>query len=476
MKIGNCNLDLTKSETAFRILLFAPVNLNFQNSESGRPTAISHAPNLSLIYLYQWLKKQFKFEVDIQIIEQFAYNIGFDLIPQLLKIYSPRLVGITSSTFNIFGAYEIARLTKQVFPECTAVLGGAHATVLPEHTLKECSDIDVCVCGEGELTLAEIIQHLMANGRVSEMSHIMGLVYRSQDGEIIQTPPRQVIEDMDILPYPTYEEIDMSQIDYKFCPLTNKNDIYFSTFASRGCIFKCSFCTPLLTRKFRHRSPESILEEIRYLRHNFRAEVIYFEDSCMSINENWFQAVCDAFISSGLSREVRWGFETRVDLVNEQLLLNAVKAGCIFVNFGLESGSDLVLKKNRKNFTTKDIMRALEITRRSGVQIILGSFILGLPFETSELIQQTIDFIDEVDLDMIPINIVDLYPGTELFDMTDRGEGGMRWIPGNRMNWESYGRDIIMAEVNDLSEERLLEYYQIALDKVERKTQIRYSF
>ena len=475
MSIGECNIDLDGRKSAFRILFISPASLEFTNFESGRPTAISHSPNLSLSFLYHWLKMKFADRVDIRTIEQVNYNIPFEDMPEVIRTFDPHLVGITSSTFNLLGAYRIARTVKETSPECTTVLGGAHATVLPVHTLKECGDIDICVCGEGELTMEELVEHLMSGGSTDEMRRIKGIAYRSDEGRVVQTPSRPVIDDLDILPHPTYEEYDMNRIDYRFCPITNKNEIYFSVFSSRGCVFKCAFCTPVLPRKFRYRSPAKVIEEIRYLREKFGAEVIYFEDSCMSTNKNWFSKVCDDFISSGLSSEVRWGFETRVDLVEPELMRKAVRAGCIFVNFGLESGSDLVLKMNRKGFTKDTILKSLKITRESGVQIIHGSFILGLPYETSGTVEETMEFIDKVDLNMIPINVADVYPGTEFFRMVDRGDGGLRWIPGQRMNWEAYRRDTLMTEVNDLDKDRLLDYYRKILDKVERKTSIRYS-
>ncbi len=118
------------------------------------------------------------------------------------------------------------------------------------------------------------------------------------------------------------------------------------------------------------------------------------------------------------------GFETRVDVVDKAAFDCAVRAGAVYVNFGLESGSDLVLKKNRKNFTTRDILRAISVARESGMRLIHGSFILGLPYETHRTVRENLNFMASLDLDMIPVNIVDIYPGAELFEMVEREEGG----------------------------------------------------
>ncbi len=126
----------------------------------------------------------------------------------------------------------------------------------------------------------------------------------------------------------------------------------------------------------------------------------------------------------GVDRRIRWGFETRVDVVVKAAFDCAVRAGAVYVNFGLKSGSDLVLKKNRKNFTTRDILRAISVVRESGMRLIHGGFILGLPYETHRTVRENLNFMASLDLDMMPVNIVDIYPGAELFEMVERGRVG----------------------------------------------------
>jgi radical SAM superfamily enzyme YgiQ (UPF0313 family) len=164
-----------------------------------------------------------------------------------------------------------------------------------------------------------------------------------------------------------------------------------------------------------------------------------------------------------------------VDVVDKDILKNATDAGAIYVNYGFESGSDQVLQKNRKGFKSEDIIRAIKDTRAAGIRFIHGSFILGLPYETHKTIKETLNFINKIEIDMIPINIADVYPGTELFDMVENNEGGIRWIPGYRFNWETYERDRCQTEVNDLTEADLLNYYNKALDLVEKKTARRFT-
>ena len=449
-----------------KILLISPGNLANQDSEGGR--SVVYSPNLGLTYLSSYVESTYGDEVEIAIVETVPERLtDQDMKDKMIDI-GPDVVGISSKTFNILASYKLSEIAKSINDRTTVVLGGAHGSALPEYTLKECTHIDIVVRGEGELAFSSVVKSLLKDE--VDFSHIDGLAFREADDRIVTTGQGRLLSDLDEVPFPIYDKYNLNNYNMGINPITGQKENFFSMFASRGCPYSCTFCMPLQTRRVRKRAPEKIVEELSYLIETMNAEFVYFEDSCMTADKKWFEAVCDAFIANNMIEKLSWGFETRVDSVNKELFRKAVRAGSIYVNFGLESGSDLILERNRKHFKTSDALKTIRLAKEAGVELIHGSFILGLPYENRQTITETLNFIDGLNIDMIAVNIVDVYPGTELFDMVERGEGGIRWLPGFRFNWEKYERNKCQTEVNDLTASDLADYYNRALDLVEKKT------
>lgn len=147
---------------------------------------------------------------------------------------------------------------------------------------------------------------------------------------------------------------------------------------------------------------------------------------------------------------------------------HAKEAGCIYTFFGVESGSERVLRKAKKNYSTGEIFEKVTAAKQAGITTSI-SIILGLPYETKETIEETLRLLEDLSSDKEAINILGLYPGTEAFEMADRGEGGLRWIEGKRMNWAAYSMGEVMAEVNDLSASDIIAYRMRAMKLVTRK-------
>lgn len=451
----------------FKIMLITPGNLANQDSEGGR--GVVYSPNLGLTYLASYIEKLHGDKVEVAIVETVPEHLSDGDLKKKLVDFRPDMVGISSKTFNILSAYRLLRMVKAIDPSTVTVLGGAHGTAMPEHTFTECSELDIIVRGEGELPFAAIVSRVLEDRR-DELEGIASITYRTNAGEIKSNSGVSLLTDLDVVPFPRYDKYDLKNYGMGNNPVTGAKENFFSVFASRGCPYFCTFCMPLLTRQVRKREPAKIVEELNFLINEMQAKFVYFEDSCMTTDNKWFEAVCDEFISSGIDKKISWGFETRVDVVTKKLFEKAARAGGVYVNFGLESGSDYILERNKKNFQTKDILASVRMAKEAGIKLIHGSFILGLPFETHKTINETLNFVESLDIDMIPINIVDIYPGSELFNMVERGEGGIRWLPGLRYNWEIYERNRCQTEVNDLTEADLMDYYKKALLVVEKKT------
>ncbi len=413
------------------------------------------APNMGIMYMAACLKERAK--ATVKVLDLLAANLSFEDLGDEIRRFNPDLVGITSKTFNVLAAYEIAALAKRTCPNAFVLLGGAHATALPEFTLDECRYLDAVALGEGEHTIMEVHERLACGYTASEdvFQGVDGIVWREASGGVTDNGPRGPITDLDSLPFP-----DLSLVDYRtYTKLYNAENHKFqpvySVFASRGCPFNCTFCMPLLTRRYRVREVESVIEEVELLHHNHGARRIYFEDSLFGASKAWFERFCELFMKRGLHKKVHWGFETRIDTSAEASFKLAKAAGCIYTFFGVESGCEHVLEKARKNYQREDIIRRTEAARAAGIAQVHVSIILGLPYETKQTIEETFRLLDEIPYHWAHIHLLDVYPGTQVFEMADRGEGGLRWIEGKRMNWDAYARGTPMVEVNDLNAEDL---------------------
>ena len=423
-------------------------------------------PNMGLMYIGTYIRNKEK--INVRIIDPQLFDFREENILELLNDFKPQLVGISSKTFNVEGAYAFASLVKRQSSSTTVAVGGAHPTALPNQVLLECENIDIVVIREGEITFAEVCK-MLSSSNASEhspevlFSNIPGIAWRNKYGEVLINRERELIADLDTLPFP-----DLSLIDYKkyarvYNPVKHVFQYVYPVFGSRGCPFNCSFCMPLLTRKHRVRSIENIIEEVSILYRRYGARRIYFEDSLFCTSEKWFGKFCDEYKKAGLHEKVQWGFETRIDTVNFHLFKLAVNSGCIYTFFGVESGNEEVLRKNNKKYKRDDIIRKINDAKNAGIKQVNISLIIGLPYETKETVEETISLLKILPCDGAGINILDIYPATEAAEMLKNGRGGFRWDRGREMPWDNLSRSEVTIEVNDLKKADLLEIRERAL-------------
>ena len=186
-----------------KVMLISPGNLLMQDSEGGR--GVVYSPNFGIAYISKYLEKIFAGKVEILITEIVPENISdLDIKAKIAEI-KPDLIGISSKTFNILSAYRVCKLAKTINEKILTVLGGAHGSALPEFSLEECRFIDVVVIGEGELAFSEIVEVFLEEK--GDFKHINGIAYRNEKGKIILNERGVLLNDLDEVPFPTYEEI-----------------------------------------------------------------------------------------------------------------------------------------------------------------------------------------------------------------------------------------------------------------------------
>ena len=347
---------------------------------------------MGLLYLTGILEEN---EYEVEVLDLLVSKYTKDKIKHKLVEYQPDIVGVTCVTMNYPVASDILKYCKSVNPNITTVIGGPHVTFAPEETLNESPWIDIVVRREGEYTLLDIVQG-------KKLEDINGIAYRA-NGQIEITPERELIEDLDALPQPARHLFPIS----RYQALASHGSIV----AGRGCPFNCIFCvgSKMGGRKARYRNPKLVVDEIEQcLALGFKE--INMEDDLLTFNHKHVHAFCDEIIKRGL--KFNWSIFARVDTVNQDILTKLKEAGCNWLSYGVESGNQEILDIVKKKITIEKVRESVKLAHDNGINVLV-SFILGLPGETKETIQETIDFAQELNT-FYGFHVLAPFPGTEV--------------------------------------------------------------
>lgn len=398
------------------MLIYPPIGVEERYARKVGKKIGGDLPPLGIACLAAFVREH-GFEADV--VDSIALDMDNGTILQRITEKKPKVVGFSSLTINFHRAVACAKLVREKFPEILILVGGHHSTILPKDVLVENECIDLSVVGEGELTLLDImtkfkeVQYRRATflTDTQRLSTINGIAFR--DGSrVTLNPSREVIHDLDILPYPAWDLLPM----HLYMPLPNqylRSPVVHMT-AIRGCPFKCSFCSnnAIFGRKIRAKSPKRVVEEIQYVMKTYGAREISFWDDTMTCNNQWMTEFCDELIRQKV--DITWTGYSRVDTVTPELLKKMKAAGCWNLFFGYETGNQELLDIICKGTRLDEIRQANQWTKDAGIEI-RGSFMIALPGETPALAQKTIDFAIELDPDYAQFSITTPYPGTQLW-------------------------------------------------------------
>jgi len=341
----------------------------------------------------------------------------------------PIFIGLSAYTALIKSAAKVAAAIKQLDPNRTVVIGGWHPTVLPKKTLEEFAEFDIAVFGEGEQVARELTYALENSLSTSDIS---GIVYRS-GGQVIKNQPHHRVDDLDSLPFPAWDLFPIEK--YQAHYTTNRNIIELPVNTGRGCPGRCKFCARVTGGVVRRRSVNSIMEEIHVDVGRFGAGAIVFMDETFTADPELAEELCERMIADGLNRKIYWLCQTRVDWVTPELLDVMGRAGCRHISFGVESGDPDILAGAGKGTDLGQITEAVRSAKRAGI-LVDNFFILGLPNETPRTLRKTVNLAVELDSDFANFFILVPYPGTKVYEMARRGEGGLRLLTDD---WDMYG-------------------------------------
>ena len=372
---------------------------------------------------------------------------------EVIRDFKPDLIGITFLSTKMGAVENLTRISKRLFPDVPVVLGGAHPSVLYRSSLEK-TGADYAVIGEGEETFAELARVLEKKGNRPET--IKGLAFRKQDGEIIRTPDRALIQNLDEMPFPDRESLFQKE--------TYRPDDFSMIMSSRGCPFNCAFCSSIWERRVRYRSISHIVDEIEHLSQRFNPRNIYFKDDTFTINRKRVLAFCDELESRNL--DINWECLTRIELVDEEILLRMRRAGMFNLKIGIETGSQRLLYETNKNITLDQIRRGAEILNRLD-QKWSAFFMLGYPDETEEEMEMSRSLIQEIRPTYVSMSILVPYPGCKYYyELEDKG------ILGEDTNWNLYDPFSLYANVNlKMSKEHFQEVARETMRFVDRYNQ-----
>jgi len=377
---------------------------------------------LGLAYIAGYLEFQ---KIPVRIIDSQAEGLSMaDVVASILS-GNESIIGITMLTPAFGVVKNLCKQIKHKCPDRRIVLGGAHGTVLPERTLEEIPEADIVCIGEGEVTLSEIAR--LRDDTL--LSGINGICFRSEN-KLIRTAPRPPVQDLDQIPPPARHLLPMEK--YHLTASRVSGSGYCPTIlVARGCPFSCTFCSRTFGRSFRTHSIDRILSEIRSLINTYRISQLNIEADTLTVNKKFIKALCNGLIQSGISRQIRWTCESRVDTVDEEILILMRQAGCWQISYGVETGSQRLLDSINKSITLKQIENVFRTTKQVGISI-RGFFMLGLPDETPSESRATIDFAKKLNPLWAQFTITVPYPGTKMFEDIEQ-QGKIRTY-----NWEKY--------------------------------------
>ncbi len=326
-------------------------------------------------------------------------------IKSTISEYKPTVVGISANTQNFVSACKVAGFVKASNKHIIVTVGGPHPSLVGPDVMN-CQDIDVCVRGEGEVTIVELLN---AIENKKEFDDISGIAYR-KDGQIVENPRREFVKDLDSLCFP-HENAPQTLKDYEKYPITAFGHIM----ATRGCPYDCVFCGSqyIWSRKVRYRSPEDVIREIKKLQ-KMGLKTVRFEDDIFGINKKFIKELCVGMINhcSGL----KWSCEIHVKLIDEQTISLMKEAGCYSIDLGIESGNNEVLRRIRKNITIEEAFSACKIIKKKGIKL-KAFFIVGFPEETEDTLKDTVAAMKKIKCDHLFYSIFTPYPGTEAYEL-----------------------------------------------------------
>lgn len=358
-------------------------------------------PPLGLLYVAGYLEKYSNHQ--LKMIDAQVDRLDYPELQARIKEYAPDVIGLTAMTFTLLDVISTVKAAKEVCPSVKIVLGGPHPHIYPEETLN-LKGVDFVVLGEGEETFLDLVNNL---NNPEALKKIIGLAFKD-NGQIINNGPRSFLRNLDELPFPPRELLPYQ----KYFSLLAKTKPITTMFTSRGCPYQCTFCDrPNLGKLFRARSANSVVDEMAECLSLGVKEIFVYDDT-FTVSRQRVIDICQEILKRGLV--FSWDIRARVNTVDEEVLTWLKKAGCVRIHYGVEAGTEKILKVLNKGITLEQALKVFKMTKKMGIDT-LAYFMIGSPTETREDILATIDFAKKLDPDFVQITLLTPFPATKIY-------------------------------------------------------------
>ena len=370
------------------------------------------AQPLGLLYLVSVLRRDFPGQFEIDLIEQALYDLDLNAMRERIRAFGPDVIGFSCLSLEADEMARVASIAKRLNPQCLIILGGPHAKSFYDHALEN-SDVDVVVVGEAERTFPELLRKLMAGQPVDE---VKGIAFK-KDSRVILSAPREVIDDLDSIPFPAWDLVDFS----RYSKVTSMNGYCHSTpwaavFTSRGCPFHCAYCHDIFGKRARLRSPENVVDEIELLAGKYGVKEIHIVDDIFNIDLIRAKRICDLIVERGVKIAIAFPNALRADMMDRELVQKLKRAGCYAITYAIEAASPRIRKLVGKNVDLDKTRQVISWTRSEHI-ISHGFFMIGFPGETLEEMEMTAKWALDSDLCIAIFFIVVVYPRTRLLEI-----------------------------------------------------------
>jgi radical SAM superfamily enzyme YgiQ (UPF0313 family) len=385
-------------------------------------------------------------------------------VADIVRDTEPDLVGLSGLTCEAFMLHHSAQIAKTIRPAVPVIAGGPYPSSDPERLLSD-RNIDAAVIGEGEETLLDLARHIQDEGgpfvNPANLAAIRGVAYRDEDGAVHRSLPRPHIEDLDSLPPPAWDTLNVRW--FWACRSMSTAGVrpYMTIFTSRGCPYRCTYCHNIFGRGFRARSAEGVVEEMAALRRTYGVNDFEFLDDCVNLDRRRFEAILTGLLDRGLHPKLHFPNGVRTDLLDEHQIRLIHQVGAGEISVAVETASPRLQKLIRKNLDLEKVRRNIELMADLRI-FTRGFFMLGFPTETEEELRATIDFAVASRLHTANFFITNPFPGTPIYEEF-KALGKLR-NDVNTIDYEYHSAPFNGSEVSDqrfrsLYREAYLRFY-----------------
>jgi radical SAM superfamily enzyme YgiQ (UPF0313 family) len=433
-----------------KVLFVHPYGSNWMGSGKDITTIFNLMPPLGIMSIAAFLEQR---GVEAEIIDCYANPMPAEALVAEVIRRRPDVVGFSCTTSSFLEGYGFAALLKERAPGIVTVFGGAHACSVGVGLLDRFPAIDYLVIGEGEQTFYELV----AAG-CHGVETIPGIGFR-KDGVGTLSGVRELIPDLDSLPFPAYHRLPQFPGRYTLPLFSFPTAPNTSIISSRGCPYQCSYCDrSVFSRGFRFNSPEYIVEHLKMLNRDYGIRHVFFYDDLFTTDRSRVARFCELKERERLA--VTYNCIARLEHVDAELLQLLKRSGCWQVNFGIESGDPELIRKHRKFYGLDEVQQKLLMVKKTGMRV-KGLFMVGLPGENEASIRRTIDYALSLPLDEINVTKFTPFPGAPVYaTVREHGEFLEEWPLMNCVNFVFIPHGMTGEQLERLYNEFISRFYR----------------